>query len=290
MYIKNGLVQLTYADIKKKVGSSCLFGLNELEKGLFNFCTAFLKANKEQIENFGIYDLSPSVLLYGPPNTGKTTLCYTLFTTIKENITNEINFYNLDVGYMLAPELGKSSRNLEDSFDYLKESCKEQESWAFLVLDEMDAFCMTRNRSNEHDAVRRSMTTLMLELDKLHPESKIIILGITNVPDLLDTAVLRRFSIQKQVDVHLSFEGFCKYLRYLSKPLNQTLSHKLLQEMFKIYESRNFKTGDIKYVFKSIYIDSLTSEHQLSLEESLKKSMQTSFSTGEHLLQQSYYN
>lgn len=286
MYIKNGLVQLTYADIKSKVGCSCLFGLSQLEKRLLNFCAAFLKANKEQIEDFGIYDLSPSVLLYGPPNTGKTTLCYTLFTTIKENITNEINFYNIDVGYMLAPELGKSSRNLEESFDYLKESCKEQKSWAFLVLDEMDAFCMTRSRTNEHDAVRRAMTTLMLELDKLHPESKIIIFGITNVPNLLDTAVLRRFAMQKEVNVDLSFEVFCKYLHYLSKPLNQTLSQESLREMFKIYKRRDFRTGDIKSVFRSIYIDSIASERQISLEESLTKSMQTSFSTGEHLLQQ----
>lgn len=286
MYIGNGLVQLTSEQIRQKISYSHLFGLEKLEDNLFQFCKAFLTADRNQIKNFKIYDLVPSVLLYGAPNTGKTTLCYRLFQNIKQDITNEINFYSLDVGYMLDPALGQSSRNLEEAFNQLKESCQAQESSAFLVLDELDAFCMARSRLNEHDAVRRAMTTLMLELDKLHPEQKILVFGITNVPNLIDTAIVRRFSLRKHIDANLSFDAFCEYLRYLTEPLNYKLNDDLLDELFEIYQRRPLKTGDIKSIFKNLYIESIAFEDNFLLKDRLKKSLESSFSTEEHLRQQ----
>jgi Cdc6-like AAA superfamily ATPase len=66
-----------------------------------------------------------------------------------------------------------------------KNICSDGTS-VFLLLDELDAFCMSRSRAQEHDAVRRAMTTLMLELDKLHPSTtmRLLVFGITNVPNL----------------------------------------------------------------------------------------------------------
>lgn len=68
---------------------------------------------------------------------------------------------------MLDPTLGQSSRNLEEIFEQLKTLCKNGSS-VFLLLDELDAFCMSRSRIQEHDAIRRAMTTLMLELDRFY--------------------------------------------------------------------------------------------------------------------------
>ncbi|MEB3123695.1 MAG: AAA family ATPase, partial [Snowella sp.] len=79
-----------------------------------------LNANSSRLQDFSFYDLAPSVLLYGPPNTGKTSLSYYLFDRIKNEVTNEINFYTVDVGRMLDPSLGQSSRNLEQIFEDLK--------------------------------------------------------------------------------------------------------------------------------------------------------------------------
>lgn len=75
----SGLVQLTHAEIKRKIAYQKLFGLDELQKYLFRFCKTILTADDSIISHFSLYDLAPSILLYGPPNTGKTTLCYLLF-------------------------------------------------------------------------------------------------------------------------------------------------------------------------------------------------------------------
>ncbi len=185
--MSNGLIQLTSAEIRHKINHQKLFGVDDLFEYLFNFCKICLTADQKQIENFSYYDLTPSVLLYGVPNTGKTTLCYSLFDKLKREVTPEINFYYIDIGRMLDPALGQSSRNIGDIFDDLKSKCKKDSS-VFLLLDELDTFCMSRSRTQEHDAIRRAMTTLMLELDKLHPskDNKLLIFGITNILQSID--------------------------------------------------------------------------------------------------------
>ena len=280
----SGLVQLTHAEIKRKIAYQKLFGLGELQKYLFRFCKTILTADDSIISHFSLYDLAPSILLYGPPNTGKTTLCYLLFDQIKQDVTNEINFYAVDVGRMLDPALGQSSRNLEQIFEDLRNICSDGTS-VFLLLDELDAFCMSRSRAQEHDAVRRAMTTLMLELDKLHPSttSHFFVFGITNVPNLVDTAVVRRFALKQSVDAHLSWNDFKVYLGYLNKPIKYNPNEEELQKLYDIYKSRNFTTGDIKALYKILFVDLMCSEISENLIDRIIELFEKGFSTRDHL-------
>lgn len=284
----SGLLQLTHAEIKRKIAYQKLFGLDELQTYLFRFCKTILTADDSQINHFSLYDLAPSVLFYGLPNTGKTTLCYLLFDKIKQEVTNEINFYTVDIGRMLDPALGQSSRNLEQIFQDLKNICSDGAS-VFLLLDELDAFCMSRSRAQEHDAVRRAMTTLMLELDKLHPSTtiRILVFGITNVPNLVDTAVVRRFALKESVDVRLSWEDFKSYLSYLNQPIEYKPNEEELQKLYDIYKSRDFTTGDIKALYKILFVDVMCADISLNMIDRLVKLFEQGFSTRDHLLKAS---
>lgn len=282
----SGLVQLTHAEIKRKIAYQKLFGLDELQKYLFRFCKTILTADDSIISHFRLYDLAPSILLYGPPNTGKTTLCYLLFDQIKQEVTNEINFYAVDVGKMLDPALGQSSRNLEQIFQDLRNICSDGTS-VFLLLDELDAFCMSRSRAQEHDAVRRAMTTLMLELDKLHPSttSQLLVFGITNVPNLVDTAVVRRFALKQHVDAHLSLEDFKSYIGYLNKPIKYKPHEEEMQKLYDIYNSRAFTTGDIKALYKILFVDVMCADITGNLLDRIIELFENGFSTRKHLTQ-----
>ncbi|MEB3885503.1 ATP-binding protein [Lyngbya sp. CCY1209] len=284
-----GLLQIPHGDLKKRIVQHQLFGLDYLQEHLFQFCRSVMRADAPRIKNFVFYDLVPSVLLFGPPNTGKTTLCYLLFDRLKKEVDNEINFYTIDVGKMLDPALGQSSRNLEQAFEELRKVCAKG-SFAFLVLDELDSFCMSRSRVQEHDAIRRAMTTLMLELDKLHPSStqKLILFGITNVDSLIDTAVVRRFSLKRLVDPELSIDDFFAYIKYLSKPIEYKPQEDELKQLYEVYRHRNFKPGDIKNVYKILFIDLICQDknqpdREQFIKDRLLKLFKEEFSTEEHL-------
>lgn len=281
----SGLVQLTHAEIKQRIAYQKLFGLDELQKYLFRFCKTIVTADDSIINHFRLYDLAPSVLLYGPPNTGKTTLCYLLFDQVKQEVTNEINFYAVDVGRMLDPALGQSSRNLEQIFQDLRNICSDGTS-VFLLLDELDAFCMSRSRAQEHDAVRRAMTTLMLELDKLHPSTtmRLLLFGITNVLNLVDTAVVRRFTLKQSVDAQLSWDDFKSYLGYLNEPINYKPNEKELQKLYDIYKSRELTTGDIKGLYKVLFVDVTCANISVNMPDRLVELFEKGFSTHDHLV------
>lgn len=283
--MSNGLIQLTSAEIRHKINHQKLFGVDDLFEYLFNFCKICLTADQKQIENFSYYDLTPSVLLYGVPNTGKTTLCYSLFDKLKREVTPEINFYYIDIGRMLDPALGQSSRNIGDIFDDLKSKCKKDSS-VFLLLDELDTFCISRSRTQEHDAIRRAMTTLMLELDKLHPskDNKLLIFGITNILQSIDTAVVRRFSLKKEMQTHMDVSSFNNYLEVLGDTIKYSPALEIKQQLYDLYQQRNLTAGDVKNFYKEIYIDFLCKNVEQSLiEKKIIELFSQGFSTSEHL-------
>lgn len=284
----SGLVQLTHAEIQRKIAYQKLFGLDELQKYLFRFCKTMLTADDSLLSQLSIYDLAPSVLLYGPPNTGKTSLCYFLFDQIRQEVTNEINFYTVDVGRMLDPALGQSSRNIEQLFQDLRKISSDGSS-VFLLLDELDAFCMSRSRAQEHDAVRRAMTTLMLELDKLQPSTSrhLLVFGITNVPNLVDTAVVRRFSLKHYVDPTLSWNEFKFYLGYLNKPIKYNPKEEDLHKLYDIYNRRAFTAGDIKGLYKNLLIHLVCPDREMSIDDRIFDLFENGFSTREHLTETS---
>ena len=240
-----------------------------------------------RIQNFIFYDIVPSILLYGPPNTGKTTLCHLLFDRLKKEVTNEINFYTIDIGKVLDPALGQSSRNIEQAFENIKQVCSNDSS-ALLLIDELDSFCMSRSRIQEHDAIRRAMTTLILELDKLHPSSsnKLILFGVTNVNNLIDTAVVRRFSLKYSVDANLKSNDFYRYLKYLGKPIEHNLQLEVQEfnKLYDIYKSRAFKTGDLKAIYKILFIYIICVKKEISIKNKLFELFEQGFSTNEHLV------
>jgi len=156
----------------------------------------------------------------------------------------------------------------------------------FLVLDELDAFCMSRNRTQEHDAIRRAMTTLMLELDKFKPSTtqKFLIFGITNVPELIDTAVVRRFSVKRSVEAKFSLELFENFINYLNKPMQYTTSREKAEKLFSIYHQRLLTPGDIKSIYKNLFLDSFNNNFSKDdLDKKIVDLFEKEFSTGEHL-------
>lgn len=131
------------------------------------------------------------VLLYGPPGTGKTMLAKAL--------ARECNacFILLKSSTILSKWYGDSNKLVAAvwSLAYKLQPC-------ILFIDEVDSLLGQRNQQ-EHEATTAIKTEFMQlwEGFETTPGSSILVLGATNKKDALDDAVLRRFSLQYEVQL-----------------------------------------------------------------------------------------
>ncbi len=118
-------------------------------------------------------------LLYGPPGCGKTLLGRALAS---ESGANLIMVRGPGI---LSKWVGESEKAVREIFRKAKAA-----SPCVVVFDEMDA--LARNRSEDGTHAGDSILTQMLtEMEDVGSSSRVVVLGMTNRPDLLDRALLR---------------------------------------------------------------------------------------------------
>ncbi len=133
-----------------------------------------------------------SFLLYGPPGTGKTLLAAATAGSL------EATFFNVKVSALLSKYFGESAKLISALY-----AVAARLSPAVIFIDEFEALSPPRG-AGDSGAERRIVGTLLAELDGLQSkgmESLIITIGATNLPWLIDDAILSRF--QKRVYVPL---------------------------------------------------------------------------------------
>lgn len=143
----------------------------------------------DELKNMGIPYLN-TTLFYGPPGTGKTTFGRYIAYYTKQDFAY-ISFSKLFTG-----KFGEAARKVSEIFRFIaSEKC-------VFMLDEID--CVGVKRGTEGSASGGELSnitiTLMQELDyyRRHKVNSIII-GATNRVDILDEALVNRFSIKKEL-------------------------------------------------------------------------------------------
>ena len=117
-------------------------------------------------------------LLYGPPGCGKTLLARSLAT---ESGANMILVRGPEI---LSKWVGESEKAIREIFRKAKAS-----SPCIVIFDELDSFA--RAKSMEDGGVgERLLSQLLTEMED-GGASRVIVLGISNRPDLIDTSLLR---------------------------------------------------------------------------------------------------
>jgi transitional endoplasmic reticulum ATPase len=152
-------------------------GLYEAKRTLHdNLITAIKEPDK-----FAKMGIRPSrgALLYGPPGTGKSLLAKALATESNANI---IVVRGPEV---LSKWVGESEKAIREIFRKAKAS-----SPCIIVFDELDS--LARPRAHEDDVLgnERVLSQILTEMDDAG-SAGVIVVGITNRPDLIDTSLLR---------------------------------------------------------------------------------------------------
>ncbi len=152
-------------------------GLYEAKRTLHdNLITAIKEPDK-----FSKMGIKPprGALLYGPPGTGKTLLAKALATESNANI---IVVRGPEV---LSKWVGESEKAIREIFRKAKAS-----SPCIVVFDELDSLARPRGQEEEMSGNERVLSQILTEMDD-SGSAGVVVIGITNRPDLIDTSLLR---------------------------------------------------------------------------------------------------
>ncbi len=72
-----------------------------------------------------------------------------------------------------------------------------------IFIDEIDSIGKKRDSQISHDEIQNTLNQLLVELDGFNNKDHIVVLGSTNIPETLDSALLRPGRLDKIIEFHL---------------------------------------------------------------------------------------
>ena len=182
----------------------------------------------------GAYNLKPpkGILLFGPPGTGKTLMMRALANEIRAG------FFYVKASNIISQYPGESAKTVSKIFDTAKKHAP-----AILFIDEIDGIAGSRE-NQESESTREVLSSLLSEMDGFQKIENVIIVGATNVPQLLDPSIMRPGRFDKIIymplpDQHAREEIFKMSLKKL--PISRDLDYKKLAEITQRYSGADIK-------------------------------------------------
>lgn len=162
-----------------KVGWEGVGGLEEIKRKLREAVELPLK-DPEAFKRLGIKP-PRGILLFGAPGTGKTLLAKAVATE------SEANFISVKGPELISKWVGESEKGLREIFKKAKQAAP-----CIVFLDELDAIAPRRGYGyGEAHVTERMVNQLLTSMDGLESLENVVVIGATNRPDILDTALLR---------------------------------------------------------------------------------------------------
>ncbi|MET0973879.1 MAG: ATP-dependent zinc metalloprotease FtsH, partial [Thermoleophilaceae bacterium] len=173
---------VTFADVA---------GIEEAKQELLEVVD-FLK-NPDKYRKLGAR-IPRGVLLAGAPGTGKTLLARAVAGEAS------VPFFSASASEFIEAIVGIGASRVRDLFQQAKEAAP-----AIIFIDELDAIGRSRGGPGGglggHDEREQTLNQILTEMDGFDTDAKVIVLGATNRPEVLDPALLRPGRFDRRVFV-----------------------------------------------------------------------------------------
>ena len=189
--------------LNKKMGME-FENVGGLDKQLDDIARRVLasRANPQAARRLGVGHVR-GILLSGPPGCGKTLLARELSRILGAREPQIVNGPEI-----LDKFIGEAERRVRELFAPAEREYEEvgdASALHIIILDEMDAIARKRgSMTSDTTGVRDSVVNqLLAKIDGVKEANNILVVGLTNRPELLDPALLRPGRLEVQLRVEL---------------------------------------------------------------------------------------
>jgi len=197
----------------------------------------------ENPEVFTIMGIKPlkNVFLYGPPGTGKTLIAKAVASE------SGANFICVKGPQLLSKWVGESERAVREVFRKAR-----QVAPCVIFFDEIDSIAPMRGMGMDNRVSERVVNQLLTELDGMEKMEKVVVMAATNMPHLVDPALLRPGRFDRSILLNIPdkkerLEIFKIHTRMM--PLSEDVDLKELAEF-----TENYVGADIEAICREAAI------------------------------------
>jgi transitional endoplasmic reticulum ATPase len=146
----------------------------------------------EVFDRLGI-EAPKGVLLHGPPGCGKTLIARAVASE------TDAYFYHISGPEVIHKFYGESEAHLRAIFEKAREQAP-----SIIFLDEIDAIASKREEiRGDQQVERRVVAQLLALMDGLKSRGKVIVIGATNIPNVLDSALRRPGRFDREISISI---------------------------------------------------------------------------------------
>jgi transitional endoplasmic reticulum ATPase len=134
------------------------------------------------------------VLLHGPPGCGKTLIANAL---VEETGAHVVIINGPEI---MARKGGESEANLRQSFEEAMEKAP-----SIIFMDELDSIAPKRDQA-QGETEKRIVSQLLTLMDSLKPNSNVMVIGATNRPNVIESALRRPGRFDRELEIAIPDE------------------------------------------------------------------------------------